>query len=43
VKKEKVLISRSADKGIELLIRTFCQPSKDMMLFSIPTTGMYCR
>lgn len=41
VKKEQVLVSRGADEGIELLIRTFCQPSKDAMLFCPPTYGMY--
>lgn len=41
VKKEQVLVSRGADEGIELLIRTFCQLSKDAMLFCLPTYGMY--
>ncbi|NIG62564.1 MAG: histidinol-phosphate transaminase [Serratia symbiotica] len=41
VKKEQVLVSRGADEGIELLIRTFCKPGKDAMLFCPPTYGMY--
>lgn len=41
VKKEQVLVSRGADEGIELLLRTFCQPNKDAMLFCPPTYGMY--
>lgn len=36
-----MLVSRGADEGIELLIRTFCQPSKNAMLFCPPTYGMY--
>jgi histidinol-phosphate aminotransferase len=33
VKKEQVLVSRGADEGIELLIRAFCEPGKDAILF----------
>ncbi len=38
---EQVLISRGADEGIELLIRAFCEPGKDKILFCPPTYGMY--
>ena len=41
VKPEQVLVSRGADEGIELLIRAFCEPEKDAILFCPPTYGMY--
>ena len=41
VKPEQVLVSRGADEGIELLIRAFCEPGKDAVLYCQPTYGMY--
>lgn len=41
VKPEQVLVSRGADEGIELLIRAFCEPVKDAVLYCPPTYGMY--
>ncbi len=41
VNKDKVLVSRGADEGIELLIRAFCEPGQDAILFCPPTYGMY--
>ena len=41
VKTEQVLVSRGADEGIELLIRAFCEPGKDAVLYCPPTYGMY--
>ncbi|MBC3212872.1 histidinol-phosphate transaminase [Serratia fonticola] len=41
VNKEQVLVSRGADEGIELLIRAFCEPGQDAILFCPPTYGMY--
>ncbi|EKO3507000.1 histidinol-phosphate transaminase [Vibrio fluvialis] len=41
VKPEQVLTSRGADEGIELLIRAFCEPNEDAILFCPPTYGMY--
>lgn len=41
VKPEQVLVSRGADEGIELLIRAFCEPGKDALLYCPPTYGMY--
>lgn len=41
VPKEQVLTSRGADEGIELLIRTFCEPNQDSILYCPPTYGMY--
>ncbi|MFP1752134.1 histidinol-phosphate transaminase [Lonsdalea quercina] len=41
VRPEQVLTSRGADEGIELLIRAFCEPGKDAILFCPPTYGMY--
>ena len=37
----QVLVSRGADEGIELLMRAFCEPGKDAVLFCPPTYGMY--
>ncbi|PRQ61884.1 histidinol-phosphate transaminase [Vibrio sp. V01_P9A10T6] len=41
VQPEQVLTSRGADEGIELLIRTFCEPNQDAILYCPPTYGMY--
>lgn len=41
VKPEQVLTSRGADEGIELLIRAFCEPNQDSILYCPPTYGMY--
>ncbi|HFG1861297.1 TPA: histidinol-phosphate transaminase [Vibrio cholerae] len=41
VRPEQVLTSRGADEGIELLIRAFCEPNQDAILFCPPTYGMY--
>ncbi|WP_434996591.1 histidinol-phosphate transaminase [Vibrio scophthalmi] len=41
VKPEQTLTSRGADEGIELLIRAFCEPNEDAILFCPPTYGMY--
>lgn len=41
VNKDQVLVSRGADEGIELLIRAFCEPGQDAILFCPPTYGMY--
>jgi histidinol-phosphate aminotransferase len=41
VKAEQLLVSRGADEGIELLIRTFCTPGQDRILICPPTYGMY--
>lgn len=38
---DQVLVSRGADEGIELLIRAFCEPGKDAILYCPPTYGMY--
>ncbi|POP47680.1 histidinol-phosphate transaminase [Superficieibacter electus] len=38
---QQVLVSRGADEGIELLIRAFCEPGQDAVLFCPPTYGMY--
>ncbi len=38
---EQVLVSRGGDEGIELLIRTFCEPGQDNILLCTPTYGMY--
>lgn len=41
VKPEQVLVSRGADEGIELLIRSFCEPGRDSITICPPTYGMY--
>lgn len=38
---EQVLVSRGADEGIELLIRSFCEPGRDSIVICPPTYGMY--
>ena len=38
---EQVLVSRGADEGIELLIRSFCEPGLDHIVICPPTYGMY--
>ncbi|WP_281646520.1 histidinol-phosphate transaminase [Parendozoicomonas sp. Alg238-R29] len=38
---DNVLITRGADEGIELLIRTFCVPGKDKVVSLTPSYGMY--
>ncbi|WP_114193617.1 histidinol-phosphate transaminase [Edaphovirga cremea] len=38
---DQVLVSRGADESIELLIRAFCEPGKDAVLYCPPTYGMY--
>ncbi|SJZ47312.1 histidinol-phosphate aminotransferase [Vibrio cincinnatiensis] len=41
VSPQQVLTSRGADEGIELLIRAFCEPNEDAILYCPPTYGMY--
>lgn len=41
VNQDQVLVSRGADEGIELLIRAFCEPGNDAILYCPPTYGMY--
>tara|TARA_B110001452_G_scaffold201859_1_gene171935 strand:+ start:81 stop:653 length:573 start_codon:yes stop_codon:yes gene_type:complete len=38
---ENVLMTRGADEGIELLVRTYCEPAKDSIALFLPTYGMY--
>ncbi|MBV2128791.1 histidinol-phosphate transaminase [Arsukibacterium indicum] len=41
VSADQVLVSRGADEGIELLIRSFCEPKTDSITICPPTYGMY--
>ena len=41
VQPENVLVTRGGDEGIELIIRAFCEPNQDAILFCPPTYGMY--
>lgn len=38
---EQVIVSRGADEAIELLMRAFCEPDTDIVLYCPPTYGMY--
>ncbi len=38
---EQVIVSRGADEAIELLMRAFCEPETDTVLYCPPTYGMY--
>ncbi|MBK4775454.1 histidinol-phosphate transaminase [Candidatus Pantoea edessiphila] len=37
----QILATRGADEAIELIMKTFCDPGKDLILFCPPTYGMY--
>ncbi|WP_019030022.1 histidinol-phosphate transaminase [Colwellia piezophila] len=39
--KDKILATRGADEGIELIIRSFCRAYQDSILICPPTYGMY--
>lgn len=41
VQPEQLLVSRGADEAIELLMRAFCEPNQDSILYCPPTYGMY--
>ena len=41
VTSKSVLVTRGADEAIELLIRTFCVPGNDRVLYAKPTYSMY--
>ncbi len=38
---DQILTSRGSDEGIDLLLRAFCEPSQDAILYCPPTYGMY--
>lgn len=41
VQPDQILVSRGSDESIELLMKTFCNPNKDLIMFCPPTYGMY--
>lgn len=41
VKPEQLIVSRGADEAIELLMRAFCEPNEDSIIYCPPTYGMY--
>ncbi|MCE0496253.1 histidinol-phosphate transaminase [Vibrio salinus] len=41
VSADQVIATRGADEGIELLIRAYCEPGEDAILYCPPTYGMY--
>ncbi|QCI17513.1 histidinol-phosphate transaminase [Buchnera aphidicola (Acyrthosiphon lactucae)] len=38
---DQILVTRGADEGIELLIKAFCEPGKDAIIYCPPTYDMY--
>lgn len=38
---ENILVTRGGDESIELIIRAFCEPGQDAILYCPPTYGMY--
>lgn len=38
---QQVLVTRGADEGIDLIIRAFCEPGLDAVIYCPPTYGMY--
>lgn len=41
LKTDQILVSRGSDESIELLMKIFCNPNKDVIMFCPPTYGMY--
>ena len=41
VNADNVLVTRGGDEGIELIIRAFCEPAQDAILFCPPTYGHF--
>lgn len=41
VQPDQILVSRGSDESIELLMKIFCNPDKDSIMFCPPTYGMY--
>ncbi len=41
IKPEQIFIGNGSDEAIDLLLRVFCEPSKDSILITPPTYGMY--
>ncbi|CAL4319228.1 histidinol-phosphate transaminase [Buchnera aphidicola] len=39
--RKEILVTRGADEGIELLIKAFCEPKKDAIIYCPPTYDMY--
>ncbi|AWH90662.1 histidinol-phosphate transaminase [Buchnera aphidicola (Melanaphis sacchari)] len=41
ISEDQILITRGADEGIELLMKSFCEPGKDAIIYCPPTYDMY--
>ncbi len=41
IRPEQIFVGNGSDEAIDLLMRAFCQPSKDQILIMPPTYGMY--
>ena len=38
---DQLVVTRGIDEGIDLLLRAFCEPGKDSIVYTPPTYGMY--
>ena len=41
INKDNILVTRGADEGIEIIIKSFCEPQIDKVMTFPPTYGMY--
>ena len=41
VETNQLLVTRGIDEGIDLLVRSFCMPGEDRIIYTPPTYGMY--
>ena len=41
IPEDNILVTRGADEGIELLMRAFCEPREDAIIYCPPTYDMY--
>src|SRR5689334_2180922 len=41
VKPSQLMITRGSDEGIDLLVRVFCEATRDAIMVTPPTYGMY--
>ena len=43
ISKNKLVVMRGADEGIDILLRVFCNPKRDNVIINVPTFPMYER
>jgi histidinol-phosphate aminotransferase len=41
IKPDQLIVTRGADEAIDLLIKAFCEPNQDSIIYCPPTYGMY--